>query len=143
MILTIIFAIFLIACITLLIILKIKNDPYDITDEPQFILGVILSSIWGIALSITIGISVSQNNDYAKKQETIAIQERIDSINATRNALERKDTISVIEITTYNNEVKELKTDILQYQQALKNPWINWFYNPVWNNYSVDCVSYL
>ena len=86
------------------------------------------------------------NSSVAKNDITIKLNERIESINNSRKSLEKKiesSTYTILEVNSYNDSVREYKTEVAQAQKRLDNIWINWLTCSAYNNFDVNAVSYL
>ena len=140
MILTIILMALLVIGIVFAIIGKVAD-----VDVLDFIGGPI-AGLDGFLLAIIAACQLSVHSNYYKNQVRLECEEQIASIQNTRLALENKiesNTLTILEVNTYNDSVKEFKTKIKKEQLALQNPWANWFVCPVYSEFNPDVVSYL
>jgi hypothetical protein len=107
-------------------------------------LASVLVGLFGLMICGCVGII---NNASARKTtQRIEYQERINSINNTRLALEREletSTLTILEVSAYNDSVREFKTELGREQALYKSLWVGLFCCPVCNEFSVDAVSYL
>jgi len=111
-----------------------------------FGLGILAFLVSFICLIVGIPWAIIGNSHFIAMRTTIELQERIESINSSRKALENKiesNTYTVLEINTYNNEVREYKTEVTSNQLVLNNPWINVFVCYVYNEFDANAVEYL
>lgn len=109
-------------------------------------IAIISWTVIGFAFTMCSIIAIITHSTLMKDTKRIELTERINSINNTRKALEQRietSTYTVLEINNYNETVKSFKVDLQKEQKALNNPWINWMYCPVYNEFSADQVSYL
>lgn len=110
------------------------------------ILGTCLLALGGgIFLGCGI-VGIIKNSSAMNAYKTISLQERIDSINNSKKALENKiesNTYTVLDVSSYNDSVREYKTDVATAQMRLNNPWINIFECSAYKNFDVNAVSYL
>ena len=140
MILLIIFGIMLILGIVLLI------WALDVDSEFGFIGSLLLGVPGFIGAIICASLAINANVNLSKNQMRVIYQERISSIQNTRLALENKiesSTITVLEVSAYNESVREYKTNLANAQLRVQSPWIGLFECPVCNEFSVEAVDYL
>lgn len=143
MILLIIFGTLLVLGIVLGIVWSILYDRYDFDKLLHASIGIgILGGVFFTVLGL---ISIFTNCQPSADKKRIELTEKINSLNSTREVLincENSDIIR-LEITSYNNSVSELKSDISQGKITLSNPWINTFTCYVYNEFDPDMVTYL
>ena len=101
--------------------------------------GGILSCVFG-------SISFAVNSPMYCTAERVKYEERVTELNTTYNYLMTYDNETLARYTAiqqYNTEVREFKTDILEAQTRLKNPWLNWLECREYKNMNVDAVKYI
>lgn len=103
----------------------------------------VLSAIILVAFVV---LTLTSRGYYHQNVLRMKIQEQINSIESSRAVLENKiesETYTILEVNSYNESVKEYKIMIQTGQNQYANPWINWLSSPVYNEFSIDAVSYL
>ena len=152
MILLIIFGVLLVGGVVFAIlgtfeVFKDRDSYYSEFNEVSQVGGAIVGLVGFLGLSICSIIALVNNcSNFYKNKVRIEYQERINSIENTRIALENQlssSTLTVLEISSYNDTVREFKTQLKQEQLLLKDPWVGCLCCPVCNEFSVDVVSYI
>ena len=108
--------------------------------------GVIFAIIGTIGLLCCGLASLVNQSNFNKIRVRTEYQERITSINNTKSILESQletNTLTILEISEYNNNVREFKTELKTQQAKTKSPWIGCLCCSVCNEFSVDAVNYL
>ena len=141
MILLIILGVLTLLAIVLFILDKLIFDTY-------WAWGVSLGGImlFGAVLLGLSGVAIGKHSNIFNNKVRVECQERIDSLNNSRSFLEKKiesNTITVLEISSYNDSVREFKTELTQKQLELDSYWIGLYTCPAYNEFSPDAVSYL
>lgn len=109
-------------------------------------IGFILTVVGAFSTLIFGTICICTNCSLNANRVRIEVNDYIDSLNSTRAILEKQidsSTYTVIDVASYNDQVRTYKTTIRTQQRALSNPWINWWSCYVYSEYSPDAVSYL
>ena len=115
-------------------------------EENWFLTGLAGGLGFGIGLITCSIMCIVANSTTFKENKRISLNETIVEIMNTRYVLEHRaetETVTVLEINTYNEKVRNFKNEIKKNQAMLKDPWVNWFVCPVYNEYDPDVVSYL
>ena len=143
MILTLIFVFILVLGITGIIICSCRPW-YERSDFLGF-LSIALIAI-GLIGSVVFGVlaATAHSKPFAKAEE-IRLEEKQESLNSTYEYLTSSGyySPSIVEITSYNKDVADFKSEIRSTKMQLKNPWINWFVCPAASKFDENSVEYL
>lgn len=143
MILTLIFIGVLVLGIVGLILYD-KAPIYRQLDFIEFLsISFIIIGLIGSIVCVTL-IGVAHTKNIAKAEE-IRFEEKQESLNSTYEYLTSNGyySPSIVEITSYNKEVSDFKSEIRSTKIKLKNPWINWFVCPAASKFDENSVEYL
>jgi len=122
--------------------LKFWDDYYD---SPDIILLSILTVILFIAILVASIIGICTNTKRTKRNLKIYLDSQIAQLNANRSILLANEDkqLNLVEITEYNNTVTEFKNNIATNKLDRENLWLNWYTNPVYDEFTGDEVSYI
>lgn len=122
--------------------LKFWDDYYD---SPSIILLSISTIILFIAILVASIIGICTNTKRNKRNFKIYLDSQIAQLNANRSILLANEDkqLNLVEITEYNNTVTEFKNDIATNKLDRENLWLNWYTNPVYDDFTGDEVSYI
>lgn len=89
--------------------------------------------------------SLIENSSIMADTYRITYNETKEQLNNTRIRLLEADPASIerLDIASYNEQVREFKSEILTAQERLKNPWLNTFTCYVYNEFDANVVSYI
>lgn len=122
--------------------IKFWNDEYESV-------GVILLSISTVVLFMVILaasiIGICVNTKRTKRNLKIYLDSQIAQLNANKSILLANEDkqLNLVEITEYNNTVTEFKNNIATNKLDRENLWLNWYTNPVYDEFTGDEVSYI
>ena len=122
--------------------IKFWNDEYESV-------GVILLSIstvvFFIAILATSILGICSNTKRTKRNLKIYLDSQIAQLNANRSILLANEDkqLNLVEITEYNNTVTEFKNNIATNKLDRENFCLNWYTNPVYDEFTGDEVSYI
>jgi len=122
--------------------LRFWDDYYD---SPDIILLSILTVILFIAILVASIIGICTNTKRTKRNLKIYLDSQIAQLNANRSILLANEDkqLNLVEITEYNNTVTEFKNNIATNKLDRENLWLNWYTNPVYDEFTGDEVSYI
>lgn len=122
--------------------IKFWNDEYDSVDV---ILLSILTVILFIAILVASILGICANIKRTKRNLKIYLDSQIAQLNANRSILLANEDkqLNLVEITEYNNTVTEFKNNIATNKLDRENLWLNWYTNPVYDEFIGDEVSYI
>lgn len=122
--------------------LKFWDDYYD---SPSIILLSISTIILFIAILVASIIGICTNTKRNKRNFKIYLDSQIAQLNANRSILLANEDkqLNLVGITEYNNTVTEFKNDIATNKLDRENLWLNWYTNPVYDDFTGDEVSYI
>lgn len=116
------------------------------TNDNVAIAGFVNIFVGGIGLLVCSIFAIANNCTIGREQIRFDYQEKINSLNNTKKALESQlesSTLTILEVSTYNNSVRAFKTELQTAQLLSKSPWVGCLCCQVCNEFSVDAVSYL
>ena len=138
MLFIIILSIILVASViaTVVGVKKNKDIPY---------VGIIGDCISGVGLLVCIIMIVSVNSPSSHYAARVETEEFIAEMAISKKTIENiaDDYARSVAIQEYNTKVSNYRSSILTIQHYLKSPWLNWFNNAEYANFSVDDVSYI
>lgn len=122
--------------------IKFWDDDYE---SVSVILLSILTIILFIAILVASIIGICTNTKRTKRNLKIQLDSQIAQLNANRSILLANEDkqLNLVEITDYNNTVTEFKNTIATNKLDRENLWLNWYTNPVYDNFTGDEVSYI
>lgn len=122
--------------------LKFWDDEYD---SISIILLSTLTVILLIAILVASILGICANTKRTKQSLKIYLDSQIAQLNANRSILLANEDkqLNLVEIAEYNNTVTEFKNNIATSKLDRENLWLNWFINPVYDEFTGDEVSYI
>lgn len=115
-------------------------DKTDVGEWAAYV-GVFLT-MFGAVFTLIFGavsIYAACSNDYEYEDTMISRENYIDVLKTGVY----DDSLNISDIDTIQ-EIQEFNKSIVANQRGLKNPWINWFYGPYWNDIEpIDLSEYL
>lgn len=140
MIWTIIVGIMFVVGIVLLAV-AIHNGE-DIGDTTGFTAAILLT-VSIVVLLIFVGVFIQANaqNSIYNNDTRASLTNEVASLNATYECLKDGSAHNIVEISHYNDLVRQFQYKVRQGKIYKNNPWTNWFTSRVWNEFSVDDVK--
>jgi len=122
--------------------LKFWDDYYD---SVSVVLLSTLTIILFIAILVASILGICTNAKRNKRYLKIYLDSQIVQLNANRSILLANEDkqLNLVEITEYNTTVTEFKNNIATNKLDRKNLWLNWYTNPVYDDFTGDEVSYI
>ena len=127
-------------------VFKDRDGYYSEANEVANRGGDVVAMLGMLGLVICSIIAIVNNNSLDKEIVRVKYQERINSINNTRQALENQlqsSTLTILEVSAYNDSAREFKQELKKDQLLANNPWIGCLCSPVCKEFSINAVSYL
>lgn len=140
MIWTIILLTLLVAGLVFLAVAIHNRD--GIEDMSGFFATVLLTiSIMVLLIFVVVFIQANAQNSMFNNETRAVLTDEAASLNATYECLKDGNAHNIVEITHYNDLVRQFQDKVTLGQMHRKNPWMNWFTSRVWNEFSVDDVK--
>ena len=107
-----------------------------------FFAAVLLTvSILVLLVFVAVFIQANAHNSVFNNDTRTELTNEVASLNATYECLKDGSAHSIVEISHYNDLVRQFQDKVAFGQISRKNPWMNWFTSRVWNEFSVDDVK--
>lgn len=145
MILTLIFVALIIIGVVLFIVgLHLEWD-HDLLSEVLKIAGVVQIVIGACASIICVAAIICTHCQATQVDLKVRYEQQVTELTSTRKGILtlQDDYARSVATQQYNTEVRKFKTEILQAQVKLTNPWICWFESPIYNDFDANIVSYI
>ena len=140
MIWTIILLTLLVAGLVFLAV-AIHNDE-GVEDMSGFFATVFLTvSIMVLLVFVVVFIQANAQNSMFNCETRAELTDEVASLNATYECLKDGNAHTIVEITHYNDLVRQFQDKVTFGHMHRKNPWMNWFTSRVWDEFSVDDVK--
>ena len=117
----------------------------DYYSDGHLIGSISLSAFGAVGLLIAIVLAAAANNPTKYEMAKNWYEESVTSLKATQVMIGsiKDDYARSVAIRDYNNDVKTFKIKILENQEGLKNPFINWFYCAQYATLDPNVVDYI
>ena len=113
-----------------------------VEDMSGFFATVLLTiSVIVLLVFVAVFIQANAQNSIFNNDTRAELTNEVASLNATYECLKDGSAHSIVEISHYNDLVRQFQNKVTFGQISRKNPWTNWFTSRVWDEFNVDDVK--